>query len=59
MAFPAWIPCPDCDNFLCSIHRLHAHECECPSIEEWGDVDPYSAGGKKITIGPRKPFAIH
>ena len=37
---PAWTPCPDCENYLCNIHAIHAHECPCPSIEEW-DHSPY------------------
>lgn len=39
---PAWIPCDCCDNYICTIHGMHAHECECPPIDEWGDIDPYS-----------------
>ena len=42
---PAWMPCPDCDNFICTIHKQHAHDCECPAIEEWA-VDPYETGGR-------------
>lgn len=37
-----WIPCQNCPEFWCTIHAMHAHDCECPSIEEWGDRDPYS-----------------
>lgn len=37
----AWIPCECCENFLCTIHGTHAHDCECPPIDEW-DIDPYS-----------------
>lgn len=40
---PAWLPCPCCEDFLCTIHRMHAHDCECPAIEEW-ETDPYTAG---------------
>src|SRR5436305_690717 len=38
---PAWIPCTGCENFWCTIHGMHAHDCSCPPIEEW-TVDPYS-----------------
>lgn len=38
---PAWIPCPCCDEFQCTIHQEHAFECPCPPIEEW-TVDPYT-----------------
>jgi hypothetical protein len=46
-SLPAWIPCPCCDEYLCTIHQMHAHDCPCPPIEEW-DTDPYedSGGGK-------------
>jgi hypothetical protein len=40
---PAWIPCPCCENHLCTIHEMHAHDCPCPSIEEW-ETDPYARG---------------
>ena len=37
---PAWTPCPHCENYLCNLHEMHAHDCPCPSIEEW-ETDPY------------------
>lgn len=37
-----WMPC-SCDNYWCVKHDEHAHDCPCPSIDEWGDVDPYLA----------------
>lgn len=46
---PAWIPCPDCDEYLCTIHECHACDCDCPSVDEW-PVDPYSTGGYQVTI---------
>ena len=42
---PAWIPCPCCENYWCTIHGKHAHECECPPIEDWLH-SPYSAAPK-------------
>lgn len=39
---PAWIRCPDCENYLCTIHQEHAHDCPCPPVEEW-ETDPYSS----------------
>ena len=39
---PAWVPC-ECQNYLCTIHGKHAHDCDCPPIEEWS-VDPYGPG---------------
>lgn len=38
---PAWIECPCCEDYLCTIHLMHAYDCDCPPIEEW-DSDPYS-----------------
>lgn len=37
----AWIPCECCDEWQCTYHGEHAHECECPPIEEW-ELDPYA-----------------
>ncbi len=39
-----WIPCPCCDCYLCTLHGLHAHDCECPPVEEW-DESPYGTIG--------------
>ncbi len=38
---PCWIPCPDCGEFWCNLHDMHAFECECPPVDEWR-TDPYS-----------------
>jgi hypothetical protein len=38
---PAWIPCPSCEEWMCTIHMTHASECPCPSVDEWS-VDPYA-----------------
>lgn len=46
---PAWVPCPCCDEFLCTIHGGHAHSCDCPPIEEW-EVDPYTSGGNPFSV---------
>jgi hypothetical protein len=44
---PTWISC-ECGDFVCTEHStfdhvLHAHDCHCPPIEEWGAIglDPY------------------
>jgi hypothetical protein len=37
---PAWEKCPCCENYLCTIHGEHAHDCRCPPIEEWSE-SPY------------------
>jgi hypothetical protein len=36
-----WEPCPDCPEYWCNIHGMHAFECECPPVEEW-DTNPYA-----------------
>lgn len=42
-----WIPCPDgCGDHFCNIHNMHAHECQCPPIDEW-TTDPYSPQPKE------------
>jgi DNA (cytosine-5)-methyltransferase 1 len=39
---PPWQPCECCDDFWCNIHECHTGECDCPEIDDWGDIDPYS-----------------
>jgi hypothetical protein len=47
LRLPCWIPCAwGCGDFWCLAHGMHAHDCPCPSIEEW-EVDPYSEGGPR------------
>jgi hypothetical protein len=45
---PAWIPCPDCDDFFCTLHGSHVADCPCPDIDSWAQdgLDPYTVGGK-------------
>ena len=31
-----WVPCDSCEDYWCTDHDMHAHECPCPPIEEWG-----------------------
>lgn len=40
---PAWMRCPCCDDFVCTIHSEHTADCPCPPIEEW-TTDPYGPG---------------
>ncbi len=46
---PAWMPCTCCDEWICTIHAEHVHDCDCPPIESWIEVnsDPYGAGSNK------------
>jgi len=39
-----WTPC-DCGEYWCNRHGMHAHECECPPLEEWS-TNPYERCGK-------------
>jgi len=57
---PAWSKCKCCDDFLCNIHGVHAHECECPDIEEWDriGIDPYSPCIIDLTSVKNKKFSI-
>lgn len=46
----AWVPCSACEDFLCTIHKMHVSECICPEIDDWAarGVDPYTTGGPTI-----------
>ena len=46
---PAWVPCPDCDEFWCTIHEKHTFECACPEVDEW-PVSPYEKGSGVVVI---------
>jgi hypothetical protein len=37
---PAWVKCPCCEDYQCTIHGKHVTDCPCPPIEEW-DEYPY------------------
>jgi hypothetical protein len=37
---PLWVKCDECEEFLCTLHRLHVSDCACPSIEDW-PLSPY------------------
>ena len=50
MVTACWARCQCCGDYWCTRHGVHTHECPCPPIEEWGDVDPYLRGG-----GPGAP----
>jgi DNA (cytosine-5)-methyltransferase 1 len=48
--FPAlrvvpWMPCPDCDDYWCRLHGMHAYDCPCPAIDVWAaqGLSPYEA----------------
>lgn len=40
---PIWIRCPMCEDFWCTHHGEHAHDCECGSIDDLlaVGIDPY------------------
>lgn len=41
---PLWTPCEDCDDFWCNYHDKHTYDCDCPTIDEFCEIDfdPYS-----------------
>jgi len=44
---PAWIQCPDYDDYWCTIHKKHAYDCDCPDIDTWitkKGITPYEKG---------------
>lgn len=52
----AWVQCDCCENFLCTWHGGHAHDCpedECPELEvwdyEWG-LNPYEQAHPKWKV---------
>ena len=51
---PAWIPCPDCDDYWCTIHEMHTGDCPRPVIDEW-ITDPYTVGNPGPAAGPLAP----
>ena len=42
-----WEHCTCCGNFWCNLHDQHAHDCDCPSVEDW-EIDPYSSTCKDV-----------
>jgi hypothetical protein len=52
----AWVPCVGgCGDYWCRLHDQHAHECECPPLEEWPVLlDPYTNGGPREGAGTVK-----
>jgi len=56
MNLPTWIPCPYCQDFWCTIHQAHAHDCECPDLQTWdeGGMNPYDQ--RLPTMKPNPEF---
>ena len=48
---PAWVQCGMCEDFMCNIHDKHVADCDCPGIDEWGDVWPYDEGSMLLPPG--------
>lgn len=40
---PAWMPRLCCDEWMCTIHGEHVHDCPCSPLDEW-TTDPYCPG---------------
>lgn len=36
-----WVRCGGCDDFYCTRHDAHVHDCDCPEIQDW-ESDPYA-----------------
>jgi site-specific DNA-cytosine methylase len=38
-----WVECPDCGDFWCRLHGMHAYDCACPPVDDWAEYDlsPY------------------
>ena len=51
---PPWVPCPCCENWVCRIHGSHAHDCECPPVDEWeaAGSSPYIAAPAPVAYDP-------
>jgi len=56
---PAWFACDFCENFICSFHHMHAHDCDCPSLETWLDFNlcPYDDPHPGEFWKPAEPLA--
>lgn len=49
-----WIPCPLCEDYLCTIHWMHAHDCPCPAAEDWPPPGPYAPQNRPPGVGKRQ-----
>lgn len=51
---PAWIPCPTCEDFWCTVHQKHAFECDCPDLEECDEAgwNPYETRPPGMKLNP-------
>lgn len=41
---PCWTLCDMCEDYICNIHKMHAHDCDCQPIEWWyiQEMCPYT-----------------
>lgn len=44
---PLWVQCECCEDFICTKHKMHAWECDCPEIDVLAKkgIYPYVNGG--------------
>jgi hypothetical protein len=47
----AWLRCECCEDYRCTIHGTHVHECPCPAREEWFQ-SPYDPGSTPLWDPP-------
>jgi len=42
-----WVRCSLCPEYWCQLHGQHAHDCDCPPVEDW------PAGTSPYVVAPR------
>jgi len=53
-----WVLCRGgCDDYWCTIHKLHVYDCECPGIDVWVDAGawPYREAEPSEPSGASSP----
>ena len=51
---PLWVRCDLCDDFICTRHEQHAHDCTCPSVDWFAEYNfwPYDQSDDQFTGDP-------
>ncbi len=46
MSKELWEECKMCGEYWCNLHEEHAHDCDCPDIDAFAEMDiwPYEPG---------------
>lgn len=47
-AQPLWTECEMCGEYWCNLHQQHAHDCACPDIDAFAELNiwPYAEGSR-------------